>query len=743
MNRIPTALFLALASVAPAMAAPLRIDGRADEAAWAGARVFRDFVVVEPFTLVAPSHPTEVRMLATPEGLAFAFRCTQPPGVPRQRERTPRDADAPGDRVNVFIDFNADAQVAYNFTLALSGAVQDATITNENNWSPDWDGEWSHAVSEDEQGWTAEILLPWGIAAMRDSEAPQRTVAVMFDRVLGTTAERSGFPAASFMRPRFVSEFHRVEVAQFQRAVLDWFPYATVQHDVIDGRVETKGGLDVFWKPSGDFQLTAALNPDFGQVEADELVVNFDAVETFFSDRRPFFTENQSIFDLRTPDEGQLIYTRRIGGPRDDDPGRAADLDAAVKLNGTAGGFAYGTLAALEADHADDLGSAFLAQRVVHPGETFDVGWLGTFTDRPFLDRTAQVQAVDATWRPTATVALEAQVIGSRIDDDGRTRDGRGAWFRLDLTPSAALRHELEVTHFGRALNFNDIGFQRRASLNELEWTSQLQQSEFPAEAALRGINWIGEIQYRTNDRGDRLPVVAKPVVQWQFRDGGALTLETEFESAGWDDLISRGNGLVRFAPRRYLGLEYLMPRIGDVQLELEGGTFEEGLSQPAHYAEFEVTWFAGERLNLDAYGSWVASPDWLIWERDRLFGRYSRDQGLAGFNANWFPATGHELRAKVQWVGIDARDPESLRLSPDGRLRAATDPLDDFSVNSFGAQLRYRWTFAPQSDLYVVWSRGGFTERRGEEDDLFDLLGDAASLRDDDQVLVKLRYRL
>jgi hypothetical protein len=36
-------------------------------------------------------------------------------------------------------------------------------------------------------------------------------------------------------------------------------------------------------------QLTAAANPDFGQVESDDLLINFDATETFSSDKRPFF----------------------------------------------------------------------------------------------------------------------------------------------------------------------------------------------------------------------------------------------------------------------------------------------------------------------------------------------------------------------------------------------------------------------------------------------------------------------
>ena len=63
-------------------------------------------------------------------------------------------------------------------------------------------------------------------------------------------------------------------------------------------------------------------------MESDELVVDFSAIETVFTDKRPFFTENQGIFDLRTPANGQLVYTRRIGAAPDDGSAGSSDIDA-------------------------------------------------------------------------------------------------------------------------------------------------------------------------------------------------------------------------------------------------------------------------------------------------------------------------------------------------------------------------------------------------------------------------------
>ena len=171
---------------------------------------------------------------------------------------------------------------------------------------------------------------------MRGADAPTRDIAVHFSRTLGATGEQVAYPAVSPERARFVSAFERVNLAQYRKALLHVWPYATVTHDRLEGDQRHKAGVDLLWKPSPTFQLGATVNPDFGQVESDDLVISFDAVETFQSDRRPFFTENQSIFKQTTPDAGRLVHTRRIGAEADDGTGMA-DIAAAIKLNGSLG----------------------------------------------------------------------------------------------------------------------------------------------------------------------------------------------------------------------------------------------------------------------------------------------------------------------------------------------------------------------------------------------------------------------
>ena len=73
------------------MPAQIKVDGVIDAAEWQGARHVTDFRMVQPFTQGATRHPTEAWILATPDGLAIAFRNTKLAGVETPRQRSARD----------------------------------------------------------------------------------------------------------------------------------------------------------------------------------------------------------------------------------------------------------------------------------------------------------------------------------------------------------------------------------------------------------------------------------------------------------------------------------------------------------------------------------------------------------------------------------------------------------------------------------------------------------------------------
>jgi hypothetical protein len=735
---------LAVGLAAGRASAAIEIDGRLVEPEWDRAQVFTDFRVTQPYTLGVPRHPTEVRLLGTPEGIVVGFRCTHPASTPRQKEQTPRDTDNNGDRVNVYIDLDADAKVAYNVTIALAGSLQDATITNENLYSTDWDGDIEYAVLDLQDEWFVEVLLPWTLASMKNPGTPKRTVGVVFDRVIGETQERSALEGKSFSQPRYLSEFPRVDIDQYQSSLFHVFPYATTASDLVADVSDLKFGADILWKPSGSFQLTAALNPDFGQVEADELVVNFDAIEVLFSDKRPFFAENQALFDVRLAGNDRLIYTRRVGGPRDDDPTRAAEIDGAVKLNGTVGELDFGLLSAVESDYGDEIGRVFAAPRVRWSAGPWTVGYLGALTDRPFFDRTAQVHASDVIWRPDARLSVQAQLLTSYIEQANLDTSGDGALLQASFAPSPDWQHQALLLHLSSDLDFNDLGFQERSSLNRAYYSISRRYRELAAADRRAGVLWRAELELNHNDSGDRLPPVLVFFREAQQRTGALLTSSLELAGEGVDDLLSRGNGNINVDARlAVLEQTYQSARIGKWRGYGRASLLQEGDDDLAFEAESKVEYFVREDLNAALRVAMLWSRDWLIWLEDDLLASFHRKRATLAGDLNWFPARNHELRVKLQWLAIDARDATPYRSAPSGDLVESADVVPDFLVNNFGLQIRYRWTFAPQSDFYVVYGRGGleFADDPAERG-MSDLFTSAFDLRDSDQLIVKARYR-
>ena len=260
------AWLLSAALCLPLPALAVDIDGRIDPDEWAGARHIVDFRQTQPLTRAPGSEPTEAWVLSTPEGLAVAFRNLQRADVPRTRQRFQRDNNGSVDRVNVYVDFDGDGRTGYNFMLALSDGIGDGTIANENQFNADWDGAWRHAVSEDEAGWSAELLIPWHIAPMREAADGKRVIGLSLDRVIGDSGERMSWPAVSFAEQRFLGVLEKVEVPSYSQSLLAVTPYVAALQDNVRHTGDYDAGVDVFWKPNGRFQLSGTLNPDFGQV---------------------------------------------------------------------------------------------------------------------------------------------------------------------------------------------------------------------------------------------------------------------------------------------------------------------------------------------------------------------------------------------------------------------------------------------------------------------------------------------
>ena len=735
--------------VVPVSFGAITVDGLLNEPEWADARVYSDFVTVEPLTSEPAKYATEVRLITNEEGIFVGFTNYQPASVKRINRRFARDADIKADRVMVGIDFDGTAESAYDFTVGSANSRQDGVMGGGTH-STDWDGTWYSQTSSDKDYWYSEIHIPWTVAPMSDAGGGTKNMAFWFSRVVYNESLRFAFPNAFYTRSTFMEDWHPIEVKQVKAATLDWFPYASYNHNLrgSDDTDDANVGLDFIWRPNSNTQLTGALNPDFGQVESDDLVVNFSAFETFVSEKRAFFTENQGLFNSAQPNEDVVLYTRRIGAGVDKG---LLDVDVAAKLTHYGKTVDMGLFAVKEDTSGESAGGEFISSRIQRKSNNLAVGHRLTHVTRNFLEREATVQGVDVRWDSSDKVRVAAQILHSDIhqkandNNDYQSVDQQdyAGWVNWSYTPSDEWSHALYYSHYGDEFEMNDMGYMRRNGFDELYGYHRYDQRKYDQESSLLSGSTEFAYSYLENTAGKRLSLWSELKFNWVFKSTRQLALDFESTSSGWDDRITRGNESY-FRPAKYkAGLRYESPRGNDFVFSAKVYAGTEDTGELYYGAFIRPELYLTETLTLGGRVGFKKYREWLLWDSEvsQLAG-YETDRYSGDIRLDWYPSNRQEVRLKFQWIGLDAEIINSYQLDNSGDLQTSGTESSSFSISDTAFQIRYRYQLAPLSDIFLVYSRGGFFGSDSGDKGPGTLFNEGWSGVQVESLIAKIRYR-
>jgi len=276
----------------PAIALPLAteaditLDGVLDEPAWQMLAPITNFVSVDPDTLEPGPHATRMYMFYTERGLYLGAEMEQDPDTLLERLSSRDQGRLNRDYFAFTLDTSGEARYGFWFQTSLGDSATDGTILPEARYSTNWDGAWQRSSTRTDDGWSVEFFIPWSILAMPKNNGT-RTVGIFASRRVAYLNQRWAWPALPFTQSKFFSRYQKLEVENVSpRQQWTAFPYASVTRDSIDKDTLYKAGAELFWRPSTNFQATATINPDFGTVESDDVIVNFSANEVFFRERR-------------------------------------------------------------------------------------------------------------------------------------------------------------------------------------------------------------------------------------------------------------------------------------------------------------------------------------------------------------------------------------------------------------------------------------------------------------------------
>jgi hypothetical protein len=386
----PTAAAVRAARVS----APIRIDGRLDDSAWAAALPVSTFTQIFPHEGSAASERTEVRVLFDDEALYVGAGLHDRSAVTSRLGRRDMPIGRDSDWFGVMLDSDHDHRTAFGFDVNPAGVKRDL-IKTINIDDTSWEAVWEAATSVDSLGWTVEMRIPFSQLRYRN-EAIQ-TWGIQLERLIARTGEYAVTTFIPSQEQGGVPRYgHLVGLEGIRTARrLEVLPY-TVARLARDGSMPagaTSGarhggaaGVDLQYRLTPEFTLNATVNPDFGQVEQDPAVINLTAFETRLEEKRPFFVEGMGLFEFAPSAVSQgslyrnLFYSRRIGrAPQlsgtlaGGAAPQATTILGAAKLSGkSASGWSFGLLDALTQrevvtlPHEVDAGREILVEPLSH-----------------------------------------------------------------------------------------------------------------------------------------------------------------------------------------------------------------------------------------------------------------------------------------------------------------------------------------------------------------------------------------
>ncbi len=414
----------------------ISIDGIIDPV-WSTADSATNFFQMQPYYGKKPTWPTVAKVLSTNDAIYCLMICYEDKKDIQLNTGTLDNTN--GDIVSFMIDTFNDKKTAYKFAVTASGVRADCRLLDDaRNRDYSWDGIWFAAAKVYDWGFVVEMKIPYK-SIQYDKNAG--TWGLDFERWIPAKNEDLYWCSYEQNEGQRISKFGTLMFDNFKPSVkglnlevypvglskANYLPLSSSSSSFIDDakyKIEPNMGLDVMYNPSPalKFQLTA--NPDFAQIEADPYQFNISQYETYFDERRPFFTEGNEIFMAAGKQSNtgfysplQLFYSRRIGKKLPD--GSEVPLIVGTKAFGRFNDWEYGGFLAVTGrkDYMDDdvlntePGAIFSSVRIKKQIlENSSIGML--YVGKQTKDNTSGVVDIDGAFR-TSEWQLAYQVARS------------------------------------------------------------------------------------------------------------------------------------------------------------------------------------------------------------------------------------------------------------------------------------------------------------------------------------------
>jgi len=666
----------------------IRIDGKLDEPAWLLATPISTLTQVLPKEGEAPSEKTEIRVLVDANALYLGITCFDRTPDRIISSQLTRDSFLdPDDNVAIVLDTFQSQRNGYFFTVNPAGARTDGQIANNARFgSVEWDGIWDASTQITQDGWIAEIVIPfktlrfnpglkaWGFNVERSIKRNNETARWAGPRKdswvsnLAEAGSLEGFP----------------EIRQGKG--LDVRPYGVVRKD--GDEYELDGGLDVSKNLAPNLNASLTINTDFAETEADTRQVNLTRFDLFYPEKRPFFLEGADVFETASGSGGGMpggfsmgsdlmpFFSRTIGFYQDRGMSLEAPILVGGKITGRQSGFNIGLLDVLT-DRVESVGlekQNLFVGRVSHDfWRQSYVGGIVTYGN-PIGAGTNTLVGADArlaTSKFRGDKNLNLSLYLFRTDDEASNKSDFAGGFQLEYPNdrwTASLGWKQIGENFKPALGFVPRFGMRKAS-------ASLMFAERPEKWSIRRISFgvtpsvITNLENRIDDWA-----ISLNLLNLNFDSGDTIMFNVRptFERLPGPFEINRGI-VVPAGSYNYTSKVFSI-MTADKRWWM------------THWSLAWGSYYNGTRID--------TSAELTLKPNDRIFLEVGGNRSDISLEQGDFYTqivtvqAGYNFSPNISWSNLVQYDNRSRIL---------------------GFQSRFRWILTPGSDLYLVMNRGWF----------------------------------
>ena len=454
------------------MVAPI-IDGVLDDDVWKTATVISDLHQFQPVDHGQPSEDS-IFYISYNDNYFFVGARLNDSEADRiiARQLVQGGGLGSDDSFEFILDTFNNGRTGYHFQVNPNGIRREGIYENPNDLNRDWTGIWQVESRVDEQGWTAEVAIPFTTLNF-DPESEEwgftiaRTIARKNEDMAWSSFNRRINPTTTGL----VSGIRDIR----QGKGLDIIPSVTLARTeeytsgITDKRFDPS--LNVFYKITPNLTGAVTFNTDFSATEVDNRQVNLSRFSLFFPEKRDFFLQDLDIFSFGGLNQNGIpFYSRRIGLSRSGNP---VDIDAGVKLTGRVGRWNVGGLAVNQGEFDSlDSQNVFVGRAAANVLSESSVGVILTHGD-PTSETDNTVAGMDFRYQNTRfsdSHSLRGNFWYQQSDTEGLTGDDKAFGLQASMeTQNNGFGGNMNYEYFGDDFN-PALGFANRTGVESINF---------------------------------------------------------------------------------------------------------------------------------------------------------------------------------------------------------------------------------------------------------------------------------